>query len=443
MMRLSLMVLCLAGCNEPFKTIIEDNPDIGSDTDPEAGTDGDGDGVVSGSDCDDGDASVGGPETWYADSDGDGYGDNASSQEACEAPDGHVSLAGDCDDGEPLANPGQQELCDGIDNDCEGDNEDGLATFFSDGGKITQDPGGLSAGTASEPVSVTLNEDGELLLCAGTWYANLNIQASVDITGVGSEAVVLNGARSGSVVSITEEGVEVTLSALRLEGGEGTVKDTTYSRTHGGGIYCGAADEPVALSATVLVSDAEISDNKADNGGGIYAASGCTVTLEGVSLQENSADFTGGALYTLDSLVISASAIEDNLSNAGGAGYAAYSSMSLDETTVSGNYSGDNGGGFYINYGSITVTDSTLSDNEAVNRGGFLYVYESDVDLTDTQVSSNISETQGGGIYLTNSTMEGSGVDFLLNDPDDVGTSSISETLGTNWSGSCSYSGCQ
>jgi len=59
--------------------------------------------------------------TWYADDDGDGYGDAAVSEEHCDAPTAFVADATDCDDGEILANPGETETCnDGIDNDCDG-----------------------------------------------------------------------------------------------------------------------------------------------------------------------------------------------------------------------------------------------------------------------------------------------------------------------------------
>ncbi len=58
--------------------------------------------------------------TWYADQDGDGWGDEGSSQQACEEPAEHVALAGDCDDLDELAWPDNQEVCDGSDNDCDG-----------------------------------------------------------------------------------------------------------------------------------------------------------------------------------------------------------------------------------------------------------------------------------------------------------------------------------
>ncbi len=59
--------------------------------------------------------------SWYADEDGDGAGDAASSQRSCEQPEGFVADDQDCDDGEPLVAPGRVEVCgDGLDNDCSG-----------------------------------------------------------------------------------------------------------------------------------------------------------------------------------------------------------------------------------------------------------------------------------------------------------------------------------
>ena len=41
------------------------------------------------------------PETWYADADGDGYGDAANSIVACDLPTGYVTNADDLDDTDP------------------------------------------------------------------------------------------------------------------------------------------------------------------------------------------------------------------------------------------------------------------------------------------------------------------------------------------------------
>ncbi len=73
--------------------------------------------------ADDDDPSVdpGTAATWYADADGDGYGDAGSSAEHCDAGSGEVADATDCDDGEATVYPGATEVFDdGIDQDCDG-----------------------------------------------------------------------------------------------------------------------------------------------------------------------------------------------------------------------------------------------------------------------------------------------------------------------------------
>lgn len=74
--------------------------------------------------------------SWYADQDGDGYG-AGEGVETCVAPTGHVAAAGDCDDADAAIRPGATELCDGLDNDCDGQVDPATAadalTCFRDG----------------------------------------------------------------------------------------------------------------------------------------------------------------------------------------------------------------------------------------------------------------------------------------------------------------------
>jgi len=57
---------------------------------------------------------------WYADADGDGWGDARAPLSACQRPDGYSADATDCDDTDPAEHPSAAEACDGLDNDCDG-----------------------------------------------------------------------------------------------------------------------------------------------------------------------------------------------------------------------------------------------------------------------------------------------------------------------------------
>ena len=71
--------------------------------------------------------------TYYLDSDGDGYGNVNVSQIACSQPTGYVLSATDCNDSEVTANPLAVEICDGIDNDCNGVVDESVElTFYLD-----------------------------------------------------------------------------------------------------------------------------------------------------------------------------------------------------------------------------------------------------------------------------------------------------------------------
>jgi hypothetical protein len=62
-------------------------------------------------------------QSFYEDSDGDGVGNGAISMWACSVPPGFSPLDGDCDDSDVTIYDGAVELCDGIDNDCDGSSD--------------------------------------------------------------------------------------------------------------------------------------------------------------------------------------------------------------------------------------------------------------------------------------------------------------------------------
>jgi len=78
----------------------------------------------------DGDVDEGVTTTFYADRDGDGFGDAGATLEGCEQPDRYVLDATDCDDTEAAVHPAADEICDHVDNNCNADVDEGVTTTF-------------------------------------------------------------------------------------------------------------------------------------------------------------------------------------------------------------------------------------------------------------------------------------------------------------------------
>jgi hypothetical protein len=65
-------------------------------------------------------------QMWYADIDGDGLGSGVDSYLGCSAIPGYVEFSGDCNDFDPMILGGTPEVCDDMDNDCNGLVDEGL-----------------------------------------------------------------------------------------------------------------------------------------------------------------------------------------------------------------------------------------------------------------------------------------------------------------------------
>jgi hypothetical protein len=77
------------------------------------------------------------PITWYRDQDGDGYGDPMGETElSCVQPEGYALLPFDCDDHDAATSPSAEERCDGLDNDC-----NGRADYLIEAGNFEDDDG--------------------------------------------------------------------------------------------------------------------------------------------------------------------------------------------------------------------------------------------------------------------------------------------------------------
>jgi hypothetical protein len=152
------------GCTQQHGEEAEpsDCDDRDGDIHPEAdelcdGEDNDCDGTV------DEDDAIDAP-TWYADDDGDGYGDEGDPTAACDQPTGYVGGGEDCDDTDPDSFPDALDTCgDGIDQDCSG--ADATCTLWGeldiDADAIAWQDADASLGGTGQTVVVGDDVDGD------------------------------------------------------------------------------------------------------------------------------------------------------------------------------------------------------------------------------------------------------------------------------------------
>jgi predicted outer membrane repeat protein len=189
---------------------------------------------------------------------------------------------------------------------------------------------------------VTLASSGGVVnIAAGTYKENVKIDKSLTVNGAGETLTIVDGNKAGSVFTIgkNNRNALVTLAAMAVQGGSGSLIKTAYGTTG----VCG---------------------------GGVLNYG--TLTLTGSTVKGNTAKFLGGGIYNVGTLRVSGS-------------------------TISGNTAGY-GGGFY-NYGTTKVEGSTLTKNTAANSGGAIYsCCSSKTTLIDSIVSYNSAKNMGGAI---------------------------------------------
>ena len=221
-----------------------------------------------------------------------------------------------------------------------------------------------------------------------------SISGNLTITGPGAASLTISG---GGVARIfyVQTGVTVSISGLTLTGG---------NADRGGAIYNFGA---LTITNSVLTS------NTATQVGGAIANTGAgTLTITGSTLSNNVAP-TGGAIHHFGSnITISASTIDNNQAT-DSTGGAIMSTMPITITTSTlSNNQAQTGGGGILNFGStLTITASLFYANEALYGGGISS--SGTLTVANTTFSGNTVSNNGGGIYnsgtatITNVTFTG------------------------------------
>jgi filamentous hemagglutinin family protein len=174
---------------------------------------------------------------------------------------------------------------------------------------------------------------------------------------------------------------------------------------HGGGVY-------FRDNATAALTNVTIANNVANggDGGGIRVNNNGSLTVRNSTISGNSAGDNGGGIYLHDDGVVSLtnSTISGNVASddGGGINFENRGNAVLHNSTLSGNLAGEEGGGIYFDgNGVANVSNSTISGNTATLAGGGVYARDNaNITLGNTTIAFNTAGTDGGGIDIRNGT---------------------------------------
>lgn len=230
---------------------------------------------------------------------------------------------------------------------------------------------------------------------------DLDVTSAVTIQGAGAGSTIIQAGTTNPVTSTCSDCVDRVFDI----GGSGnlTLEDVTVRHGHatsanGGGIR-------VVSGGVLTITNCKISNNLIDAsspgaGGGIFNDKG-TVTIQNSTISGNkSKQDKGGGVYNTGSsatMMIDNSTISDNIAGSdstdhgGGIHNAASATLTITNSTLSGNTAGGDGGGIFAGAGTLTITNSTISGNttgsDTGDKGGGIY----DGSSTNTITLNNVT----------------------------------------------------
>jgi CSLREA domain-containing protein len=146
----------------------------------------------------------------------------------------------------------------------------------------------------------------------------------------------------------------------------------------------------------------------------VFAITAGSVTLSGLTITSGAGP-QGGAILNTGTLTVLNSTVSGNTASALGGGiYNNGGTLNVTNSTISGNSTAPGDGGGIYNTGVLSVTSSTISGNSASSgNGGGIHNEGGTVTVTSSTISGNTASQGGGGIgnfgtlSVTSSTITG------------------------------------
>ena len=232
-------------------------------------------------------------------------------------------------------------------------------------------------------------------------------QSEVQVSGGRFEN---NSALYGGAFHVLKSAVLTVDQGAVISANESTYKQIdSYNSSLGGGAI-------LSNKSTVTLSGVTLEGNTADYYGGAILAIGGSVTVNGNSTISGNNGGTGATLYMKGGCqaTVENSSVSSNTASANGVIYINSGSLIFNKVTATGN-SALNGGVIYASgTAEVSVTDSEFAENSA-SYGGAIFADGATVNVYGGRFYKNSAAKDGGAIYAKLSTVSIEGVTFEEN----------------------------
>jgi len=339
-------------------------------------------------------------KTWYADRDGDHFGDEQNTTRSCKVQTGYLADHSDCNDAAAAAYPGGREVCDGLDNNCDGTVDEpsaiGAPTWYADKDEDDYgDPRATQVACSAPRGYVSDHGDCD----DGDGSINPGAPEICD----GQDNNCNPGDESGVVTFTATRGAPEDLTAQFSGGAPGKPSVVRLSRPGTlmfcDGTYYTNIDARVTGLTLKSLNGRDVTRLDGGGAGSVLTTDG-SVRVEGLTLTGGkNGDSGGGVLVNGGDLsMVNARVTGNEATSFGGGLYAQRGTLKLAHTEISDNKA-HSGGGVYAYYAAMVLDDCAVSTNQAVDGAG-LYARFSTIDLSGGAVNNNAASSQGGGVQL-------------------------------------------